>query len=79
MSVDAYEAQLAREQLYGLLNRCPLENNAETCEFCRWRDEPLDLRHRWLLDLDDEECLALARKHHECIESQLHEQKAVNA
>lgn len=78
MRCDPYEVQLAREQLYGLLNRCPLEGDSEHCEFCRWRDEPLDLRHRWLLDLEDEECLTMAHKHRECLESQLHDQRIVH-
>jgi hypothetical protein len=72
MKPDTYEAQLAREQLYCLLNRCPLEGNSDDCQFCRWREEPLDLRHHWLLELDDEECIELARKHRDCLESQIH-------
>lgn len=78
MTPDPYEAQLAREQLYGLLNRCPLEGNSDDCEFCRWREEPLDLRHRWLLELEDAECVAMSHKHRECLESQIHDAKAVN-
>lgn len=71
MKLDTYEVELAREQLHGVLNRCPLECSLEDCEFCEVRDESLDLRHHWLRDLDDADCLRLARKHRECLQSQL--------
>lgn len=75
MQVDTYEVALAREVLYGALNRCPLEScdcELGDCELCELRRMSLNARHRWLLDLDDTECLELARKHRECIHHQLH-------
>ena len=72
MSYDTYEVELARSVLYGCLNRCPLECSLEDCQFCEMREESVNLRHQWLLQLDDADCMLLARKHRECIESQLH-------
>jgi len=72
-AIDTHEVELARDVLYGALNRCPLECSLQDCQFCEMREEPLNLRHQWLLQLDDVECVTLARKHRECVRSQIDE------
>ena len=78
MSVDTYEVALARDVLYAALSRCPLECGAEECQLRDQRGRSLNERHRWLLELDDEECLRLAAQHRECIHQHLHPQFARN-
>lgn len=72
MRHDPYEVELAREMLYAVLSRCPLEGSTEDCQLCSTRQQPLADRQRWLLALDDDECLRLAREHRACIAHQVH-------
>lgn len=76
MRHDPYEVEFAREMLYTVLSRCPLEGAVENCRLSAVREQPLAVRQRWLRELDDAECLRLAREHRACIAAQLHAPRA---
>lgn len=77
MKYDPYEVQLAREMLYSVLSRCPLEGSDDDCQLCELRERSLHERQQWLLDLDDHDVMQLAIKHRECVEAQVHAAEGV--
>ena len=71
-----YEAhRLAREILYGVLNRCPLEGQVEDCHTCMIRDQAQSLRDQWKLDSRTVDFVDLARKYRECMERNMGQAK----
>lgn len=69
MPNHAHRARLAREVLYGILDGCRLEGNSGDCRSCFLNHERRHLLKRWVTEFHKVDFVALANKHHECLDA----------